>query len=144
MAPPRDLFGNFERIQREVDEVFGERARRERSSPAVDVFYVNDPPRAVVQAELPGIDPDEVTVEVRGRELLLAGIRRPPRAEGRLYQQVEMGRGAFRRVISLGAEVVADQASANYRDGVLEITLPLVPPERRRRSVPVTERDRGA
>ena len=144
MAPSRDLFGNFERIQREVDEVFGERARRGRSAPAVDVFYVNDPPRAIVQAELPGIDADGVTVEVRGRELLLEGVRRPPRAEGRLYQQVEMGHGAFRRVISLGAEVVADEAKASYRDGILEITLPLVPPERRRRSVPVTERERGA
>ncbi|HEV2061515.1 MAG TPA: Hsp20/alpha crystallin family protein [Solirubrobacteraceae bacterium] len=146
MTPSRDLFGNFERMQREVDELFGDARRRGRGgrAPAVDVFYVNDPPRAVVQAELPGIDPDEVTVEVRGRELLLSGSRRPPRAEGRLYQQVEMEHGDFHRVIGLGADVVADEATANYRDGILEITLPLVPPERRRRSVPITERERGS
>jgi HSP20 family protein len=142
MAPSRDLFGNFERMQREVDELFG--ARRERATPAVDVFYANDPPRAIVQAELPGIDPDAVTVEVRGRELLLTGERKPPQAEGRLYQQVELQHGAFRRVISLGADVLADEAKASYRDGILEITLPLVPPAARaRRSVPITERDRG-
>jgi HSP20 family protein len=146
MAPSRDLFGNFERMQREVEELFGDARRRGRAAaaPPVDVFYVDDPPRAVVQAELPGIDPDEVTVEVRGRELLLAGSRRPPQADGRLYQQVEMGHGTFRRVIGLGAEVVAEEAKAAYRDGILEITLPLVPPERRRRSVPITERDRGS
>lgn len=146
MTPSRDLFGNFERMQREVDELFGGAPRRGRGGPwpAVDVFYVNDPPRAVVQAELPGVDPDAVSVEVRGRELLLTGSRRAPQAEGRLYQQVEMEHGAFRRVISLGAEVVADEAKASYRDGILEITLPLVPPEHRRRSVPITERDRGA
>jgi HSP20 family protein len=146
MPSRRDLFENFERMQREVDELFGDARRRGRagSAPAVDVFYVNDPPRAVVQAELPGVDPDAVTVEVRGRELLLAGGRKPPAAEGRLYQQVEMGHGTFRRVIGLGADVVAEEATASYRDGILEITLPLVPPERRRRNVPITERDRGS
>ena len=141
MSRPRDLFRDFERMQREVDELFGD--RRERATPAVDVFYVNDPPRAVVQAELPGIDPDAVTVEVRGRELLLAGARRPPRAEGRLYQQVELDHGGFRRVIALGADVIAEEAKASYRDGILEITLPLVPPQRRRRNVRITEPGRG-
>ena len=145
VPPSRDLFGNFEQMQRDVDELLGGRRERGRAGyvPPVDVFYVGDPPRAVVQVELPGVDPDEVTVEVRGRELLLAGHRRPARAEGRLYQQVEMGSGAFRRIIQLGADVVSDQAKAAYRDGVLEITLPLARPEDRRRSVPITERDRG-
>ena len=113
--------------------------RRADPAPPVDVFYVGDPPRAVVQVEVPGIDPDAVTVEVQGRQLLLAGRREPPRAEGRLYQQVELTRGAFRRVVELGADVVADEAAATYRDGILEITLPLDRPERRRRTVPVTE-----
>ena len=145
MPSRRDLFENFERMQREADELFGEGRRRGRAAgPAVDVFYVSDPPRAVVQAELPGVDPDEVTVEVRGRELLLAASRRPPAAEGRLYQQVEMGHGAFRRIISLGADVVADEAKASYRDGILEITLPLEHPDHRRHSVPITERDRDS
>ena len=146
MSLPRDHFGNFERTQREVDELLGPRggSRRGGWTPPVDVFYVGDPPRAVVHAELPGVDPDEVTVEVRGRELLLAGRRRPPRAEGRLYQQVEMGHGAFRRIVSLGADVVAEEARANYRDGILEITLPLARADERRRTVPITERDRGA
>ena len=141
MSPSRDLFENFERMQREVDELLGRRQGRARAVyvPAVDVFYVGDPPRAVVHVELPGVDPDEVTVEVRGRELLLSGRRRPPEAEGRLYQQVEMSHGAFRRVIALGADVVADKAEAGYRDGILEITLPLARAEQQRRRVPIRE-----
>ena len=141
MRPSRDLFENFERMQREVDELLGAQRRGGRAGyvPAVDVFYVGDPPRAVVQVELPGVDPDEVTVEVRGRELLLAGRRRAPDAEGRLYQQVEMSNGVFRRVIPLGAEVESDKADAAYRDGILEITLPLVRPDSRRRRVPIRE-----
>ena len=138
----RDLFANFERMRREVDELFGEvfdpHRRRAAFSPSVDVFYVNDPPRAVVHAELPGVDPDEVKVEVRGRELLLIGRRLPPRAEGRLYQQIEIEHGTFRRVVPLGAEVDADRASAEYRDGILEITLPLRTDRPSTRSVPIT------
>ncbi len=142
MARPRDPFQDFERVQREVDELLGGRRRRGAGTvyaPPVDVFYVGDPPRAVVQVELPGVDPDAVSIEVRGRELHLEGRREPPRAEGRLYQQVEMAHGAFRRVVELGADVVAAEARAAYRDGVLEITLPLDRPEPRRRTVPVTE-----
>ncbi|HEV3000621.1 MAG TPA: Hsp20/alpha crystallin family protein, partial [Solirubrobacteraceae bacterium] len=74
MAPQRDLFENFERMQREVDDLLGGRRRRGPATvfaPPVDVFYVGDPPRAVVQVELPGVDPDAVSVEVRGRELHL-------------------------------------------------------------------------
>jgi len=149
MAPERDLFANFERMRREMDELFGDvfdrtglaPRRRGGFSPAVDVFYEHppapDPPRAVVQAELAGIDPDELTLEIEGRELVLAGHRRPSDAEGRVYQQLEIDFGPFRRVIQLGADVIADSARATYRDGMLRIELPLVRPESRTHSVPI-------
>jgi HSP20 family protein len=145
MPPERDLFANFERMRREMDELFGDvfdrtglaPAKRGGFSPAVDVFYQDDPPRAVVQAELAGIDPDELTLEIEGRELVIAGHRRPDDAEGRLYQQLEIDFGPFRRVIPLGAEVIPDQARATYTDGILRIELPLARPEVRSRSVPI-------
>ena len=145
MPPERDLFANFERMRREMDELFGDvfdrtglaPAKRGGFSPAVDVFYQGDPPRAVVQAELAGIDPDELTLEIEGRELVIAGHRRPDDAEGRLYQQLEIDFGPFRRVIPLGAEVVPAQARATYTDGILRIELPLARPEVRSRSVPI-------
>ena len=145
MPPERDLFANFERMRREMDELFGDvfdrtglaPAKRGGFSPAVDVFYQGDPPRAVVQAELAGIDPDELTLEIEGRELVIAGHRRPDDAEGRLYQQLEIDFGPFRRVIPLGAEVIPDQARATYTDGILKIELPLARPESRSRSVPI-------
>ena len=145
MPPERDLFANFERMRREMDELFGDvfdrtglaPNRRGGFSPAVDVFYQGDPPRAVVQAELAGIDPDELTLEIEGRELVIAGHRRPDDAEGRLYQQLEIDFGPFRRVIPLGAEVLPDRARATYTDGILRIELPLPRPEARTRSVPL-------
>lgn len=144
MPSSRDPFANFERMRREVDELFGDvfdrglagRSRR-GFTPLVDVFYVGDPPRAVVHAELPGVDPADVTLDVVGRELLLSGRRRAPQADGRLYQQVEIPHGTFRRVIALGADVVADEATAEFTDGILEVVLPLVRQEPRSRRVPI-------
>jgi HSP20 family protein len=117
--------------------------RRAAFAPAVDVFYEGEPPRAVVHVELPGVDPDDVTVEVVGRELLLTGVRRPPKAAGRLYQQIEIEHGAFRRLIPLGAVVDATQTSASYRDGILVVTLPLLREEPRSRTVPIVEQQRS-
>jgi HSP20 family protein len=68
---------------------------------------------------------------------VLAGHRRPADAEERVYQQLEIDFGPFRRVIQLGADVVADAARATYRDGMLRIELPLVRPESRSRAVPI-------
>ena len=141
----RDLFANFDRMRREVDELFGDvfdpGRRRGAFSPAVDVFYVGDPPRAVVHAELPGVDPAEVRLEIQGRELLLQGHRSAPVAEGRLYQQIEIEHGAFRRVVGLGADVDAEAATATYRDGILEVTLPLRAERPQKRSVPISTED---
>jgi HSP20 family protein len=50
---------------------------------------------------------------------------------------VEIDYGPFRRVVALGDEVVADEARATYRDGMLRVELPLARPEARKRSVPI-------
>ena len=118
-------------------DLFGR--RRAAFTPAVDVFYEGDPPRAVVHVELPGVDPADVDVEVLGRELVLTGTRRPPKAEGRLYQQIEIEHGAFHRKIALGADVDEAGTSATYKDGVLMVTMPLLAPQERTRRVPIAE-----
>jgi HSP20 family protein len=150
MPQERDLFANFERMRREMDELFGDvldrglaPRRRGGFSPAVDVYYASDPPRAVVRADLPGIDPNAVQLEIQGRELVLSGHREAegPPADDRVYQQLEIERGPFRRVISLGAEVDADAADASYEDGILTVELPLSKPARSR-TVPIRGTDK--
>ena len=144
MARERDLFANFERMRREMDELFGDvfgnvglTSRRTGFSPAVDVFYADGPPRAVVHAELAGIDAGDLGLEIQGRTLTLTGHRREADAEGRVYQQLEIEHGPFRRTIELGAEVVAEQARATYQDGILRVELPLADPQSSTRSVPI-------
>ena len=131
------MFADFDRMRPEMDELFGDPFGRRMAprrhggfSPAVDVYYTGDPPRAVVRADLAGIDPDGIALEIRGRELILSGTRPPEGGEDRVYQQLEIEHGPFRRVVSLGADVDADAATAAYEDGMLIVELPLAPPKR--------------
>ena len=143
MPPSRDIFAGFERMRREIDELFGDVFERSIGlrgtgfSPSVDVYYTDDPPRAVVKAELAGICIDDVALEIRGRQLLISGERRPADPDGRLYQQIEIEHGPFRRVVELGADVVADQARAGYEDGILQVEIPLETREPASRQVPI-------
>ena len=134
--PDRDLFAGFDRMRREMDELFGDvfdrRIPRGRGGfmPAVDVYYTSDPPRAIVRADLAAVDPAGIALEIRGRELILSGTRPPESGEDRVYQQLEIEHGPFRRVVPLGADVDAEAANAAYEDGMLIVELPLAPPKR--------------
>ena len=145
MSTSRDLFANFERMRREMDELFGDAFDRRSAlrgrgfSPRVDVYYVDKPARAVVKVDLAAVDPADVALEIRGRQLVIAGERRPRETGGRLYQQIEIEHGPFRRIVELGADVVADEASASYADGVLQVEIPLAAPEQSVRRVPISE-----
>jgi HSP20 family protein len=141
MAPERDLFANFERMRRDIDELFGdvfERAGvtpRRAFAPGVDVYYCGQPPRAIVKVDLAGVDVDDVSIEIRGRQIVISGERKPQESEGRLYQQIEIPHGPFRRVVELGADVAADEARASYEDGILRLEVPLVDADEQVRQV---------
>ena len=146
VPPERDLFANFERMRREIDELFGDVFERSgfgpgrAFTPEVDVYYCGQPPRAIVKAELAGVDIDEVSLEIRGRQLIIAGERRAQEAGGRLYQQIEIAHGPFRRVVELGADVEAEKAAASYEDGILRVEIPLVQQEDATRRIPIEGR----
>jgi HSP20 family protein len=146
--PQRDPFANFARMRREMDQLLGdvwERAgyapRRESGfSPRVDVYYCGEPRKAVVKADIGGVSLEEVNLEVSGRVLVISGLRSAQESEGRVYQQVEIDSGPFRRVVELQAEVDAERAKATYEDGILRVELPLRERSRTPRRVPI-ERD---
>jgi HSP20 family protein len=140
----RDLFANFDRMRREMDELFGDVFERSGLSrratgrwPAVDVAYASDPPRAIVTAELAGMTIDNIALQIEGRRLFLAGRRGPAGPSGEVYQQIEIERGSFRRFVELGADVDADRITARYEDGMLRVELPLLGRIERRRVVPI-------
>jgi HSP20 family protein len=151
MSRERDLLVNFERMWREMDEMLGDpfakqsgRRLRQQSGfvPRVEVSYVGgvgEAPRAVVVAELGGVDIDSVSLEVAGRQLAITGKRLLRETNGRVYQQVEIEVGPFRRIVELGTDVVADRARASYDDGILRVELPLAGQVTRR--VPIEPKD---
>lgn len=150
MPRSRDLLVNFERMRREMDELFadvwgegpwwGSRAQT-GFSPRVDVYYCGDPPKAVVKAELAGVTMDSINLEIAGRELVISGERPVQETEGRVYQQVEIEAGPFRRVVELNADVVAEVARATYEDGVLRVELPLRQGQETVRQVPIESKE---
>ena len=147
MARQRDLLLNFERVRREMDELFGDvwgeagrwRGRAQAGfSLRVDVYYCDaDEPKAIVKAELAGVKLESVNLEIAGRELVISGERPVQETEGRVYQQVEIEAGPFRRTVRLNADVVAEAARATYDDGVLRVELPLRQPGEVSRRVPI-------
>jgi HSP20 family protein len=127
------MFANFDRMRREMDELLGGafersglRGKAAGFSPPIDVAYVSDPPMAVVTVELAGVDPNQLDIEVQGAQLTLSGQRAAPGLENSVYQQVEIERGRFRRIVKLAAQVEVDQVRASYEDGMLRIELPLL------------------
>jgi HSP20 family protein len=143
--PQRDLFADFARMRREMDSMMGDAWGRTRYvsrrssgfSPNVDVYYCGDPQRAVVEVDLSGVSLNEIGIEVSGRHLAIVGQRPVQETEGRVYQQLEIPTGPFRRVVELQVEVDAEKASATYEDGVLRIELPLRDQEETTRRVPI-------
>ena len=83
----------------------------------------------------------EIALQIEGRTLILAGRRDAASPEGEVFQQVEIERGAFRRVIDLGAEIHADRATAQYQDGMLRVELPLVQRDSDPQAVPIESRE---
>lgn len=113
-------------------------SRRSRGfTPNVDVYYCGDPQRAVVKVDLAGVHLDEVGIEVSGRQIAIMGERHVQETEGRVYQQVEIESGPFRRVVELQVDVDAENATATYEDGMLRIDLPLRDPTETTRRVPI-------
>ncbi len=81
-----------------------------------------------VTAELPGVKPEDVNIEVTGNTLTLSGEKREETDERRgEYRYTERQFGQFSRTIQLPVPVDADKVSADVRDGVLTITAPKHP-----------------
>lgn len=79
----------------------------------------------IVSAELPGVEEKDLDLRINQDALILAGEKKSEHEETRGHWHCsECRHGAFRRVIPLPVEVVADQVSATFRNGVLTVSLP--------------------
>ena len=105
-------------------------------TPPVEVFERDN--NLVVRAELPGLDKDDVRVELTDDGLVIEGERRhehEERLEGGYRSEIEYGR--FYRLIPVPEGANIDQAQARMNNGVLEVAIPMAEERHRRRSIPV-------
>jgi HSP20 family protein len=100
-------------------------------SPAIDCYETDD--KFIVTAELPGVERQDLDLQVRGRKIILSGERKPGQdVPKENYHRVECASGKFERTIELSVDVNASMIDATLTDGVLRITLPKQTPSPRR------------
>jgi HSP20 family protein len=92
-------------------------------TPAFDVYEDKD--NFVVKAELPGMKKEDINVSLHDGSLIISGERKnETHNEGAEVYRSERFFGKFQRAVSLPAQVAANKTKADYKDGVLTITLP--------------------
>ena len=139
--PFTQMEAEFNRLRDEMDRLFrrfggnGNLWRRTPVEfPAVDIW--EDENDLYLEAELPGMELDDLEIYVtQGNQLTIKGKRTPPEVEGTWHRR-ERGFGEFTRVITLPVDVDADKVEATLKHGVLTVRLPKVA-EARVRTIPV-------
>jgi HSP20 family protein len=126
--PFRDLVTTQDRLNRLFNETMGrfvgsEGARSGGWLPAVDIYESEQ--NIVLKAELPGVDPKDVEATVHEGTLYLKGERKYEKeVKEESYHHVERAYGSFARSFELPASVDADKVQAEFKDGVLTLTMP--------------------
>ena len=145
---PADFFSSnpftlMRRMSEEMDRVFGQAFGQTSGGrggggwyPAVEVAEQNG--QLQVHAELPGLKPEDVKVEITDDALIIRGERKYEREHqvGKAYRS-ERRYGEFYREIALPEGVKADQAKAQFNNGLLEVTVPIAESQRKTRQVPI-------
>jgi HSP20 family protein len=92
-------------------------------TPAADIYETDND--LVLEADLPGIDPKNIDIRVENNVLTVRGERSfQPKVERENFHRIERSYGTFARGFTLATTVDPDKIRANYRNGVLSITLP--------------------
>jgi HSP20 family protein len=127
----------FARLQAELERMLGTAFGPGADAvsgvyPPVNVFDRDD--AFVVKAELPGVDPTKVEIDVEEGTLTLRGERAlaEPGGNGAFHRR-EREEGKFRRVVRMPGRLATEETRAEYRDGVLSVTVPKAPETRPRR-----------
>jgi HSP20 family protein len=123
-------FTEIETIRQQLDKVFDQRATTRDNSeatwmPAMELADTGD--NFVLKAQLPGIDPKDVDVQVTREAISISGERRYENTDAKSgYVRSEFRYGKFHRVVPLPAHIQNDSVQAEYKDGILMLTLPKV------------------
>jgi len=127
------IWQEMNRLQRDMNRLFGNMTiNRERTSPSYPAINIwADENSAIITAEIPGINEDEMEINVTGDTLTIAGERKfEELPEGAKYHRNERSYGKFNRNIQLPYTVDVDKVKASFKNGVLKIILPRIEAEK--------------
>ncbi|MCB9854967.1 MAG: Hsp20/alpha crystallin family protein [Phycisphaerales bacterium] len=121
--------GSLGRFSRDMDRLFDEVFRVSRAPysrpagyPSLNVWEDGD--AFVVEAEVPGLTLDKLSVDVLGNELTISGERNDAPAEITTIHRRERGAGSFQRTLTLPTDINAEAVAADLKNGILTIRLP--------------------
>jgi len=134
-----DIFGEFERMMREMNRLFEGDVIAQRAGfamPAIEMEDTGD--EFIIKAMIPGMNKDNVEVIVDEDRVILRGeYKQEKKSEESNIIYSEIAYGAFERVIPLPEMVKAEDAKAKFDDGVLVISLPKYKETRRGRRLDI-------
>lgn len=125
-----DLFQEMDMLRRELDQVFRGAGRGTAFLPGIGAGEYprmnlrEDDNNYYVEALVPGIEPEDLDLNLMRGALTLSGERREKENNGRTWHRHERGSGKFMRTIELPDSIDNSKVDAEYRNGVLLITLP--------------------
>ena len=130
LDPWKDFGSLQERINRMFDDTIrtlyppdGEELEKGTLAPAVDIYETND--SFVVSADLPGLNKDEIQIDLKDNTLTLKGEKKfEEKVSKDNYIRVERAYGSFVRSFTLPQNVDPEKIKAKYKEGVLEVTIP--------------------
>jgi HSP20 family protein len=126
------MFDDFGFGRRSMTMPFWKTASHEMWAPDIEAFQRGD--QLVIKADLPGLSKDDLTIDLTDDAVTIQGERKTEQKEEREgYYRSERSYGSFYRVIPLPEGAITEQAKADFRDGVLEITMPAPPASKGRR-----------
>ena len=132
-------FREINTLRRQMDRLFEdmgsltgwERPERLTYAPAIELKETDE--AMILKAQVPGIEAKDLDVEVTRDSVILSGEhRQEERTEEKGYYRSEFRYGSFRRVVPLPTEVKTDKVKAEFKDGVLMLTLPKIEEEVRK------------
>ncbi len=119
-------FEELKRMQENMERMMEEMKKPVISGfrqPVVDV--INNPKEIVIIAELPGVDKKDISIDCKPLSITItAESKKEKKKTKQGYYYQERSSTSFKRVIALPEEVIPEKAKAEYKNGVLEVTLP--------------------
>ena len=126
-TPKRNMFNVFDDVEKMVNQAFGHSIRgteiTSQLQPLLDVYDTDS--TIEVSVDLPGVEKKDVEVNVSNGLLSISGERKNTAGkstEGRIWQEISFG--TFKRSFELTDAVVEDKIKAQFKNGVLKISLP--------------------